>query len=205
MSRIGKKPIVVPGGVKVELKDHTVKTSGAKGELCWRFPDEISVKYDAGKAQIVVARSDDSSRVRALHGLSRALIANMVHGVVHGYERKLEVYGTGYGCQLKGQQLLLNVGYMGRGVDASGKVGEAQFFIPIPEGLNVTVQVPTARGDSEPARLTIAGVDKQCVGQFAAEIRALRPPEPYKGKGIRYAGEQVRRKQGKAFVGGSGA
>lgn len=204
MSRIGKKPIPVPAAVKVEIKDHTVRTKGPKGELAWSFPKELTVEYDASAAQIRVQRGDDQARSRALHGLARALIANMIVGVEQGYQRKLEIYGTGYNCSVKGNRLLLNVGYMGRGVDANGKMREAQFDIPIPNGLTVTVEVPAARGDSEPARLTVAGADKQMVGHFSAELRKIRPPEPYKGKGIRYAGEHVRRKQGKAFASGSG-
>jgi large subunit ribosomal protein L6 len=204
MSRIGKKPVAVPSAVKVELKDHTVRTSGAKGTLCWQYPDEIDVAFDAAANQIRVSRKDDSPRSKALHGLSRALIANMVLGCEKGYERKLEIYGTGYGCDVKGTRLLLNCGYMGRGVDAQGKQKEAQFLLEIPQSIKVTVEIKAARGDTEPAKFTISGPDKQMVGQFAAEIRALRPPEPYKGKGIRYAGEHVRRKQGKAFAGGGG-
>ena len=202
MSRIGKKPIAIPAGVKVVLSDHTVKVSGPKGELSWLYPSEIAVELDGDAEMIRVTRSDDSSRVRALHGMTRALIANMVLGVEKGFERKMEIYGTGYGCKLQGAQLLLNVGYMGRGIDASGKQKEAQFYLDIPKGLTVTVEVAAARGDTEPAKLTIQGADKQQVGEFAAEVRAIRPPEPYKGKGIRYAGEYVRRKQGKAFASG---
>lgn len=203
MSRIGKKPIPVPSGVKVELTNRTVKASGPQGELTWRHPDEVAVAYDASAAEIRVTRSGDSARLRALHGLTRALIANMVTGVHSGYRKQLEIYGTGYGCKLQGNNLLLNCGFMGRGIDVNGKPRDAQFTIPVPAGLKVTIDVPTARGDSEPAKLTIEGPDKQQVGQFVAEVRAIRPPEPYKGKGIRYAGEHVRRKQGKAFASGS--
>jgi large subunit ribosomal protein L6 len=127
----------------------------------------------------------------------------MIVGVEKGYSISLEIYGTGYGCKLQGSSLMLNVGYMGLGVDREGKPKD-QFNLPIPAGVKVTVEAPTARGDSDPARLTVSGASKQSVGQFAAEVRALRPPEPYKGKGIRYAGEHVRRKQGKAFAGGGG-
>jgi len=203
MSRIGKKPISVPSGVKIGLKDHTIKVSGPKGELTWRYPDEVEVKYEESSSQLTVTRSSDESRIKALHGLSRALIANMVHGVDQGYERKLEIYGTGYSCNLKGKQLLLNCGYMGRGIDAKGNSREAQFVIDIPAGLTVTIEVPSARGDTEPAKMTVTGADKQQVGQFASEVRSIRPPEPYKGKGIRYANEQVKRKQGKAFASGA--
>lgn len=204
MSRIGKKPVVVPSAVKVELKDHTIKTTGPKGTLSWTFPRSVGVQFDSASSQIQVTRQDDSAESKALHGLTRALIANMVLGCEKGYEKKLEIYGTGYGCDLKGTRLLVNCGYMGRGVDQAGKPKEAQFVIDIPAGLNVTVEVKAARGESDPAKLTINGADKQMVGQFAAEVRALRPPEPYKGKGIRYAGEHVKRKQGKAFASGGG-
>ncbi|MBI4578579.1 MAG: 50S ribosomal protein L6 [Planctomycetes bacterium] len=204
MSRIGKKPVAVPSAVKVELKDHTIKTSGPKGTLSYRYPDVVEVSFDAANSQVKVACKDDTPQAKALHGLTRALIANMVRGCEQGYGRKLEIYGTGYGCDVKGTRLLLNCGYMGRGVDQHGKPREAQFVIEIPAGLKVTVEVKAARGDSDPAKLTVSGADKQMVGQFAAEIRALRPPEPYKGKGIRYEGEHVRRKQGKAFASGSG-
>lgn len=202
MSRIGKKPVAVPSAVKVELKDHTIKTSGPKGTLSWQYPAAVEVAVDAGL--IKVTRKDDTAQSKALHGLTRALIANMVLGCEKGYEKKLEIYGTGYSCDLKGTRLLVNCGYMGRGVDQDGKPKEAQFAIDVPEGLKVTVEVKAARGESEPAKLTIAGPDKQMVGQFAAEVRSLRTPEPYKGKGIRYAGEYVKRKQGKAFAGGGG-
>jgi len=205
MSRIGKKPVAVPSSVKVELKlkDQAIKTAGPKGELSWRWPDTITVAFDAAASQVVVTRSDDTSQSKALHGLTRALIANMVQGCEKGYERKLEVYGTGYSCDVKGKQLLLNCGHMGRGIDRHGKQKEAQFYVGIPDGVTVTIETKAARGDTEPARFTVTGADKQKVGQFASEVRALRKPEPYKGKGIRYAGEYVRRKQGKAFASGS--
>lgn len=203
MSRIGKKPIPVPSGVQIAVKGHTVTTKGPKGELSWRFPDEMTIEVDSGASQIVVGRKGDASSVRALHGLTRALVANMITGVSKGYEKKLEIYGTGYGCQVKGGKFLLNCGYMGRGVDAEGKPKEAQFVIDIPKGLSVTVEVPTARGESEPARFTVTGVDKQLIGQFTSELRLIRPPEPYKGKGLRFQGEHVRRKQGKAFASGA--
>jgi large subunit ribosomal protein L6 len=204
MSRIGNKAISVPKTVKVELRDHTVRAKGPKGELSWQFPPEVQVEYDSGAGLLKVTRTGETAYARALHGLSRALIANMVTGVEKGYEKKLEIYGTGYGCKLSGNKLLLNVGFMGRGVDAAGKPREAQFVLEIPKGLEVTVEVPAARGESDPARLTVRGADKHLVGQFAANVRSIRPPEPYKGKGIRYAGEYVRRKQGKAFASGGG-
>jgi len=193
MSRIGNKPIDVPSGVKVELVDSCVQISGPKGKLEWLWPGEIAVSYDASGKVIKVSRSGDAARVRALHGLTRALIANMIEGVTRGFEKRLEVHGVGYNVRLEGQQLLLNLGYSGLG--HGGKA--AQFVIEVPSDLEVEVAALT-----NPGRFTVRGVDKQHVGQFAAEVRQLRPPEPYQGKGVRYAGEQVRRKQGKAFASG---
>ena len=196
MSRIGNKPVPVPPAVKVDLTGRQVKVSGPKGDLSWAVPAPIDVALDGG--QVVVRRPDDVPRNRALHGLSRALIANMVKGVAEGYEKKLEIYGTGYGCKVQGRELHLNIGFMGRGLNRP-----AQFAFEIPEGLEVDIQVPAARGNTEPARFTVRGADKQQVGQFAAEIRKLRRPEPYLGKGIRYAGERIRRRAGKVFAGGA--
>lgn len=195
MSRIGKKPVPIPSGVKVNIAGASVKISGPKGELSWSAPSPISVAVDG--AEIVVSRADDLPHSRALHGLTRALIANMIEGVSRGYQIKLEVYGTGYSAKKQGKQLWLNCGYMGRGHNKP-----AQFMLDIPAGVEVQVDVEAARGETEPARFTIQGIDKQKVGQFAAEIRKLRKPEPYKGKGIRYAGERIRRKAGKVFASG---
>lgn len=196
MSRIGNKPVPIPSGVKVELAGQTVKVSGPRGNLTWSVPPPITAAVES--SQVVLRRPDDLNRNRALHGLSRALIANMVKGVTDGYSVGLEIYGTGYGCKLEGKTLLLNCGYTGRGF---GK--KAQFEIPIPPGLEIKVDVPSARGNNEPAKFTVNGPDKQMVGQFAAEIRKLRKPEPYLGKGIRYAGERIRHKAGKVFAGGA--
>jgi large subunit ribosomal protein L6 len=195
MSRIGKKPVPIPPGVTVKLAGQQVTVSGPKGNLDWTVPEPIGAVVDG--AEVVLTRPNDESRNRALHGLSRALIANMVHGVTQGYVVALEVYGTGYSAKKQGNQLHLNIGYMGRGYGRP-----AQYMIDVPAGLTVDVQVESARGDTEPAKFTVSGCDKQMVGQFAAEIRKLRKPEPYKGKGIRYAGEQIRRKAGKVFAGG---
>ncbi len=193
MSRIGRKPVEIPAGVTVELSGRTVRVSGPKGSLSWDVPEHITVQVEDGAVR--VQRDNDERPVRALHGLTRALIANMITGVTQGYSKTLELYGTGYSCKLEGGKLLINCGYMGQGL---GK--PAQFIIDVPEGLEVKVEVQAARGNNEPARFTISGIDKQKVGQFAAEIRALR--KPYLGKGIRYAGEQIRRKAGKVFAGG---
>jgi large subunit ribosomal protein L6 len=168
MSRIGKKPVPIASGAKVEISGRNVKVSGPKGNLDWTLPGGITAAVKDG--QIAIGRPDDLPQSKALHGLSRALIANMVHGVTKGYEIGMEIYGTGYSCKLEGKsKFLLNCGFMGRGVGRT-----AQFTIDVPTGLDVTVEVPAARGENE----------------------------PYKGKGIRYAGEYVRRKAGKVFAGG---
>ena len=197
MSRIGKKPVPIPGGVKVDLSGQRVKVSGPKGKLDWTVPEPIGVALEEN--DVVCTRPNDERRNRALHGLSRALIANMIKGVSEGYTIGLEIYGTGYNCKLEGKTLLLNCGYMGRGIGR-----KAQYEVPVPEGLEVTIVVPAARGDTDPARFSVSGPDKQQVGQFAAEVRKIRKPEPYKGKGIRYAGERIQRKAGKVFAGGGG-
>jgi len=165
--------------------------------LTWSVPRPITAKV-AGE-EIVLVRPNDETSNKALHGLSRALIANMVKGVAEGYSIGLEIYGTGFNAKVEGRNLLLNIGYMGRGVGR-----KAQFEIPIPTGVEVKVDVPAAKGNSEPAKFTVSSADKQAVGQFAAEIRKLRKPEPYLGKGIRYAGERIRRKAGKVFAGAGG-
>jgi large subunit ribosomal protein L6 len=199
MSRIGKKPVPLPDGVQVTVQDHKVKAKGPKGELTWPLPESVTVSVDAEAGLIRVARASDERQDKALHGLTRALIANMVTGVNQGYERGLEIYGTGYNCKLEGRNLVLNLGFSGRGMGRPG-----QFVVPVPEGLEVQILAPAARGETDPAKLVIRGVDKGKVGQFAAEVRGLRKPEPYQGKGVRYAGEQIKRKAGKAFAGGAG-
>ena len=200
MSRIGKKPIPLPAGVKFQISGSSVSVNGPKGTLTWTAPPTIMVAHDTAGNRIQVTRTSDAKHSLALHGLSRALIANMVRGVSTGYEKRLLIYGTGYGCKLAGKSLQLNVGFSGR-----AKVkGGAQFEVPVPAGLTVEVEVPAARGENEPAKFVVKGADKQLLGQFCAEVRKLRPPEPYKGKGIRYENEYVRRKQGKAFASGSG-
>ncbi len=195
MSRIGKKPVSVPAGVRVEVKGRTVSVSGGKGQLSWAHP--LGVTVESADGSVTVRPQRDDRRTRALHGLTRSLIANMVQGVSQGYQKRLLIFGTGYGCNVNGNILELNLGYMGRSVNKG-----PQFRLPIPPGLEVRVETPAARGETEPAKLVVQGYDKQQVGQFAAEIRALRKPEPYKGKGVRYDNEQVRRKQGKALTSG---
>ncbi|MBI4716363.1 MAG: 50S ribosomal protein L6 [Planctomycetes bacterium] len=197
MSRVGKKPVPVPAGVTVRVEGQTVAVAGPKGTMSWRFPETAQVSLDSGSKAVVVGRVDDRKQSRANHGLTRAYIANMVRGVSTGFQKALQIYGTGYNCKLQGRTLHLNVGFSGR----RRGVG-AQFELSVPEGVEVVVEREAARGDNEPAQLLIRGFDKQRVGQFAAEVRAIRRTEPYKGKGIRYTGEHVRRKQGKALTSG---
>jgi len=190
MSRIGNKPIPIPDGVKVSVSDRTVSVEGPLGSLQWTHRPEVSAEVDEQAKAVIVKRRGDDRLSRSLHGLSRSLIANMVEGVSKGYEKALEVYGVGYGVQVQGKRLSISCGLSHPAV------------FDIPDGITVEVQVPQARGDDVPARFAIKGPDKQAVGEFAARVRKARPPEPYKGKGIRYAGEHVRRKVGKAFAGG---
>ena len=180
MSRIGRKPVQVPANVKVSIADQTIQVEGPKGKLSFSHRPEITVNYDEGNRLVQVTRRDDERLSRALHGLTRSLVSNMVQGVATGYTRKLEIVGVGYQAQLKkANTVALQVGYAN------------QVVLEAPAG--VTVTVPDA------THVVITGADKQAVGQFAAEVRQVRPPEPYKGKGIRYEGEAVRRKAGKAF------
>jgi large subunit ribosomal protein L6 len=176
MSRIGNKPVTVPDKVTVTVDGKTVTVKGPKGELTQFFPFEMNIRVEDGK--VLVERPSDDKPVRALHGLTRALIANMVQGVTGGYRKALEIVGVGYRAEKKGKNLVLSVGY------------SHQVQYPEPAGITISTTSPTV--------VVIEGMDKQKVGQVAAEIRAVRPPEPYKGKGIRYQGEQVRRKAGKA-------
>jgi len=192
MSRIGKQPISVPQGVKVAVQGRTVHVEGPKGKLAWTHRPDVAVALDEAGRTVTVTRHGDDRISRALHGTSRALIANMVAGCLNGYAKGLEIYGVGYGVQVQGNRLTLTVGY-----------AQPRSF-PIPEGVEVTIAVPQARGDTDPARFSVSGPDKQVVGEFAAQIRRARPPEPYKGKGVRYADERVRRKAGKAFAGAGG-
>jgi large subunit ribosomal protein L6 len=178
MSRIGNKPIPVLDGVKIAVNGRKVQVEGPKGKLEWEHRGEVSVQVDAAKKQVVVARGDDERESRAYHGLTRALINNMIFGVKNGYEKKLEIVGVGYLAALKGKTLQLRVGLAN------------ELERPIPTGLTVTVPDQT--------HIVIQGCDKQLVGQFAAELRSLRKPEPYKGKGVRYQGEHIKLKPGKA-------
>lgn len=195
MSRVGKKPIPVPSGAKINIAGQAVTVTGPKGTLNWNVASGVAVKQEG--SELLITRVGDDAQSRASHGTTRALLANMLTGVTAGYKKSLEIYGTGYSCKVQGTQLHLNVGFMGRGYQKP-----AQFMIDIPAGLKVDIEVPAARGENEPAKFHVSGADKQAVGQFAAEVRKLRKPEPYKGKGIRYVGEYVRRKAGKVFAGG---
>ena len=188
MSRIGKKPVKIPSGVNVELKGKLVKISGSSASLSLNVHPDISVDYDSGAAEITVNRPSDSKLHRSLHGTTRALIANMVRGVTEGFRKGLKIFGTGYGVKEQGKDLLLTVGFA------------APAKLAIPEGIKIEIKSPNARGNDVPALFSVGGPDKKTVGQFASDIRRVRPPEPYLGKGIRYEDEVVKRKAGKAFA-----
>ena len=175
MSRIGKKAVVIPSGVTVTLQGQTVTVKGPKGQLAWTVSEEIEIKQEG--AELTLTPRSDTQRARGMWGLSRTLVANMVEGVTKGYEEVLELVGVGYRAAMKGQALSMQLGFS-HDVD-----------IPAPAGITFAVPKQT--------EVRIAGIDKQLVGEIAARIRRIRPPEPYKGKGVRYAGEKVRRKEGK--------
>ena len=175
MSRIGNKPVVIPAGVTIDLKDNTVTVKGSKGELSYTFNQNITLVQNEG--EVVFTRPDDSKENKTIHGTTRAVFNNMVVGVTEGFQRELELIGVGYRAQLQGKNLVLNVGY-----------SHPVEFTP-EEGLEIEVPSNT--------KVIVKGYDKQKVGELAANIRGVRPPEPYKGKGIRYVDEFVRRKEGK--------
>ncbi len=179
MSRIGKKPITVPAGVDVKIDGNKITVKGAKGELSYEFHSDIAVVMEGN--EINVSRPSDNKEHRAMHGLTRTLIANMVTGVTEGYSKTLEINGVGYRAQKQGKNLVMNLGF------------SHQVIVPEVDGISIEVPGPN--------QVIISGADKQLVGQFAADIRKKRPPEPYKGKGIKYAGEYIRRKEGKAAKG----
>jgi large subunit ribosomal protein L6 len=181
MSRIGKQPVAIPAGVKVQVADGKIKVEGPKGKLEFSWHPAMKVESD-GKA-VKITRPDDERLNRSLHGLTRSLIKNMVEGVTKGYEKRLKVEGIGYQAKVDKKAVVLMVGYANQIVKMP------------PEG--VTVECPDAN------TIVIKGADKQKVGQFAAEVRAVRKPEPYKGKGIMYEGEKIRRKEGKSFASGA--
>jgi len=193
MSRIGKLPIAVPGGVSVSISGGSIEIKGPKGTLAQAIPPRVAVKSNNGS--IEVTRESDERTAKAIHGLTRSLIANMVKGVTEGFAKSVEVIGVGYGAKMQGNELVVSVGFTN------------PVKMKLPEGLKVadpkTVSISVPGIGSVPVTtITVEGADKQLVGQFAATLRAIRPPEPYKGKGIRYKGEEVRRKAGKAMGAG---
>jgi large subunit ribosomal protein L6 len=175
MSRIGKKPVAIPTGVTANVEGQTVKMKGPKGALALVLPDDVTVKMDKGA--IKVDPKSESQRARAMWGTSRTLVSNLVTGVTKGFEDKLEITGVGYRASVQGKNLQIALGY------------SHDVIYPIPEGIAIATPKPT--------EIVITGMDKQKVGQVAAEIRGFRPPEPYKGKGVKYAGEYIFRKEGK--------
>ncbi len=184
MSRIGKKPVSVPAGVKVTVQGRDIRVEGPKGKLALRHHPNVKVSLAAegSASRLVVERVNDEKISRSVHGLTRALLANMVRGVHDGFSRDLEIQGVGYKAEMQEKMVALSVGFAN------------QIKLPIPEGVAVKIE-------GQGTRINISGADKQVVGQFAAEIRRVRKPEPYQGKGIRYANEVVRRKAGKQFAG----
>jgi large subunit ribosomal protein L6 len=181
MSRIGKKPVPLAKGVKVAIAAQNVKVEGPKGKLELNVHPLIKVQHDAAKNELTVARPNDERQSKALHGLTRALLANMITGVSEGYRKVMEIQGVGYKAEMKGKNVVLSVGY-------ANTITKA-----IPAGLTVALEGAN--------KVVITGPDKQLVGQFASDLRRIRKPEPYKGKGIRYEGEVVKIKPGKAFAG----
>lgn len=186
MSRIGKQPVKVPNDVKITVTGNTVNLEGPKGKLVQVFHPDIRVEFNQQGRCVEVKRASDEKYHKALHGLTRALIANMVFGVTKGFSKKLEIVGLGYNAKVQGKELVLSLGYT------------HPVHLDIPQGIKVDVTNPT-----NPARLTISGSDRQMVGQFSAVIRGKKPPEPYKGMGIKYDNEVIRRKAGKAFTSGA--
>jgi large subunit ribosomal protein L6 len=175
MSRIGKRPIAIPSNVTLTVEGQTVTVKGPKGQLSWTVVDEVELSHESGA--LTLKPRDDTKRAASMWGLSRSLLANMVHGVTEGFEESLELVGVGYRAQMKGPALNMQLGF------------SHEVDIPAPSGITFAVPKQT--------EIKISGIDKQLVGEIAARIRRIRPPEPYKGKGVRYAGEKVRRKEGK--------
>jgi large subunit ribosomal protein L6 len=182
MSRIGRRPVQIPPGVKVSLQDSQIVVEGTKGRLTYQLPEPIHVRIDTEGKKVMVECASRQKKDKALYGLTRALIANMVIGVTQGYEKRLEISGLGYNAKIQGKQIIFQLGFT------------HPVKVDIPEGLTVSCPSPTL--------IIVQGIDKQMVGQFAAEIRQLRPAEPYNLKGIKYQDEQIRRKAGKTFASG---
>ena len=191
MSRIGKKAIEVPSGVTLELVGSTLKASGPKGKLEFQCHPDIKIEVDnASKSVVVENPKPDNRFCNAMHGTVRALVNNVIVGVSKGFERKMEIFGTGYNIKEQGGKLVLSIGFC------------HPIELAIPKSVKLNIEVPATRGNDVPAKFSLTGPDKHELGQFAANVRKVRPPEPYKGKGIRYADEHVRRKEGKAFASG---
>ena len=179
MSRIGRKPIAVPAGVEVKIDGTVVTVKGAKGTITKEFNHLMKISQNG--SEIIVERPDDENLSKSLHGLTRTLISNMITGVTEGFKKELEINGVGYRCEKKGKDVILNIGYSHQ--------------VVVSDTDDVTLEVPA------PNKIIVTGIDKQKVGQYASEIRGKRPPEPYKGKGIKYVDEHIRRKEGKAGKG----
>ncbi len=190
MSRIGKKPVAIPAGVKVELKGQKVCIKGPQGELCLDCNPRIKVKVADSNILVENENREDKFACQ-LHGTTRALLANMVKGVTEGYLKRMQVFGTGFNVKVQADKFILQVGFAN------------PVEIKIPKGIKINVETAATKGDEVPAVFSVTGPDKALVGQLAATIRNVSPPEPYKGKGIRYADEYVRRKVGKSFTSGA--
>ena len=186
MSRIGKQPVRIPNDVKATVSGKTVNIEGPKGKLSISFHHDIDVELNTGNKQIMVKSNSEQKLQKALHGLTRALISNMVVGVTAGFSKNLEMVGLGYTAKVQGKELVLSLGYT------------HPVNLEIPGGIKVSINNPT-----NPVKMTISGPDKQVVGEFSAAIRSKKPPEPYKGMGIKYENEVIRRKSGKAFASGA--
>lgn len=183
MSRIGKQPVAVPSGVKVSVNGRDVSADGPKGKMQVTLPELIEAEYAEADNQILVKRANESKRARSFHGLGRSLVQNMVFGCAEGYSLAMELHGVGYSINVQGQRVVMQVGF------------NHPVHVGIVDGVTVNVEQAT-----NPGRFTVSGCDKQKVGQTAANIRKVCPPEPYQGKGVRFVGEQIRRKAGKAFA-----
>ncbi|GAX62272.1 50S ribosomal protein L6 [Candidatus Scalindua japonica] len=186
MSRIGKKPIAIPDGVRIKCDKDTVTIEGPKGKIVQPIHSLMKIEVDEGAKLFSVVRPSEERQCKELHGLTRTLLANNVIGVTNGFSKSLEIIGLGYNIKMQGQELVLQLGF------------SHPIKVKIPEDINIEIQNQT-----NPGKFTVAGIDKQQVGQFAANIRRLRPPEPYKGKGVKYADEIIRRKAGKAVASSS--
>ena len=191
MSRVGKKPISIPNGVKVEQSGRTIKVTGSKGTLQMDVHPDVEIQIDTAANQVALVNPQPENRdKRAMHGTMRALLNNLVVGVSQGFERQMQIFGTGYNVKEQGGKLVLQVGYC------------HPIELPIPKSVKVEIKTPATKGNDVPAVFTLSGPDKHELGQFAANVRQVRPPEPYQGKGIRYANEHIIRKEGKAFASG---